>query len=431
MSSIAGLEIEQVDVDYELGAERTGLVPDMVSEFVPDDLAETLRTMAPVAGGVRDDRWLTAVTDAVIGPESRLGGTKVLSRRDLVVEVGPHLYGQPVDLIDTVVDRILRSQAVVPLVAVTAAREQVYAPTRALAVEQAIAETVERLATQPSRPVPVDAVTEAISRKERELGRRLTAGQGAAVYSIGAGPARVQFVVGVAGAGKTTALDAATSVLEAGGWQVLGTSTSGQAARALGDEAAIEARTVASLLWRLDHGQLPLTPRSVVVVDEAAMTTDDDLLRLVTAIDITGARLVLVGDPAQLGAVGPGGAMAALMTRHPDLVTTLDENIRQLDPGERTAVAHLRTGHAHRALDWYSANARVRHSPTLQDTLGNMVTAWNEDVAAGRATTMLAWRRDHVAELNLSAREASIAAGRVHGPANASPPPRSTPTAGP
>ena len=108
--------------------------------------------------------------------------------------------------------------------------------------------------------------------------------------------------------------------------------------------------------------------------------------------------------PAQLGAVGPGGAMAALMARHPDLVTTLNENVRQHDPTERQAVADLRAGHVGAALDWYARNDRIRHAPTLDDTLDRMVTAWNNDVAAGRSTTMLAWRRDHVAELNTRAR---------------------------
>ena len=226
----------------------------------------------------------------------------------------------------------------------------------------------------------------------------------------------MQFIVGVAGAGKTTALDAATSALTDGGWTVLGASTSGQAARTLGDEAAIDSRTVASLLWRLDQGQARLDAKTVVVLDEAAMTTDDDLLRLVTAIDTMGARLVLVGDPAQLGAVGPGGAMAAPMNRHPNLVTHMAENVRQHDPGERAAVAHLRTGRIDRALDWYSANDRIRHRTTVDDSLDSMVRAWNDDVDAGRATTMLAWRRDHVAELNDRARDTAIAAGRVHGP---------------
>ena len=38
---------------------------------------------------------------------------------------------------------------------------------------------------------------------------------------------------------------------------MLGTATSGQAARTLGTEARLaESRTLASLLWRLDHGRI-------------------------------------------------------------------------------------------------------------------------------------------------------------------------------
>ncbi len=40
-----------------------------------------------------------------------------------------------------------------------------------------------------------------------------------------------------------------------------------------------ESRTVASLLWRIDHGQAHLTRRMVVVCDEEGMTDDPNMLR--------------------------------------------------------------------------------------------------------------------------------------------------------
>ena len=146
------------------------------------------------------------------------------------------------------------------------------------------------------------------------------------------------------------------------------------------------------------------------------MTTDNDLLRLLTAIDTAGARLVLVGDPRQLGAVGPGGAMAALLDRHPDLVTTLDENVRQHDPHERFAIANLRGGHLDDALRWYARHDRIHHTPKRKDAIAEMVQAWDADIAAGQRSTMLAWRRKDVDALNRHARRAAIDAGRVHGP---------------
>ena len=112
-------------------------------------------------------------------------------------------------------------------------------------------------------------------------------------------------VVGVAGSGKTTALDTATTALETAGYRVLGTSTSGQATRTLGAEAGVEARTFASLLWRLDHGHISLDRRTVVIVDETGMADDANLARLALAVQRAGASLVLVGDHRQLASVGP------------------------------------------------------------------------------------------------------------------------------
>ena len=67
---------------------------------------------------------------------------------------------------------------------------------------------------------------------------------------------RFDFVVGVAGSGKTTTLAAVRAGFETAGYTVLGTATSGQAAKNLGEGAGMESRTIASLAWRLEHGTL-------------------------------------------------------------------------------------------------------------------------------------------------------------------------------
>ena len=74
------------------------------------------------------------------------------------------------------------------------------------------------------------------------------------------------------------------------------------------------------------------------------MTDDVDLVRLAAHVEAAGAKLVLIGDHRQLGAVGPGGALQALVARHPDAVHYLMENRRQHDPEERAALAELRDG---------------------------------------------------------------------------------------
>ena len=107
--------------------------------------------------------------------------------------------------------------------------------------------------------------------------------------------------MGVAGAGKTTMLRVVAEAYERSGHQVLGTATSGQAARNLGTEAGISgSRTLASLIWKLDHAQLRLAERTLVVLDKVGMTDDVDLARLAAHVEATGAKLVLTGDDRQL-----------------------------------------------------------------------------------------------------------------------------------
>ena len=91
-------------------------------------------------------------------------------------------------------------------------------------------------------------------------GGALTEGQRAAAEAICTSGQGAELVVGVAGSGKTTMLRVVAEAFESAGYDVVGTATSGQAARTLGKEAAIsEARTLASLVWRLDRHQLELT----------------------------------------------------------------------------------------------------------------------------------------------------------------------------
>ncbi|HEU5150386.1 MAG TPA: AAA family ATPase [Iamia sp.] len=341
---------------------------------------------------------------------------KIFTRTRLVATVAPRLYGRDPAELDRVVDHILAGRAVVPLLGTGAFHEQAYATVEVLATEQAIADTVERLAIAPGPALPDRDVLRAVNAKENEVGRMLTDGQYDAVRAVCSSGRAVDLVVGVAGSGKTTALDAATTALEDAGYRVVGTSTSGQAARTLGTEAHIESRTTTSLLWRLDNDLIALDDRSVVIVDEAAMTADAHLLRLLTEVEKAQAKVILVGDPRQLSAIGPGGAVASLLDRHPEILTTLDHNVRQRDPAERAALAQLRHGDVHQAVDWYLARGRTALSSNRTEALAGMVEAWAADVDSGHDTALLAWRRDDVRDLNRLARDLRRDQGRVAGP---------------
>ena len=191
------------------------------------------------------------------------------------------------------------------------------------------------------------------------LGRKLTDGQRRATEAIATSGRGLDVVVGVAGSGKTTALEVLRSAFEEEGFRVLGTAISGQAARTLHAEAGVESRTIASLIWRLEHRTLTLDRGTVLLIDEAGMADDQAMLKPLAAVDVAGAKAVVIGDHLQLGAVEPGGGLEALVNRHNPAVHVLDENIRQRDPGERAALAQLRSRDIGEAVDWYCRNDRI------------------------------------------------------------------------
>jgi ATP-dependent exoDNAse (exonuclease V) alpha subunit len=157
------------------------------------------------------------------------------------------------------------------------------------------------------------------------------------------------------------------------------------------------------------------------VLDEVGMTDDVDLARLAAHVELAGAKLVLTGDHRQLGAVGPGGALGALVARHLDAVHYMKQNRRQHDPEERKALESLRDGDVAVALNWYVDNGRVHAVRAREEALQAAVDAWAADAAAGHETGLYAWRRANVTELNRRARAWMDESGRLAGPELACP----------
>ena len=358
------------------------------------------------------------VLGVVLADDGALARMKVFSRRHLLVELAPHLYGWEPRLVDAVAARVLADPDVIPLIGVAGAIEPVHALASVIAREEVIASRIAAGLDRTDAPVAApDIVAAAVADTEAGIGGRLADEQCRAVEAICSSGRGVELVVGVAGAGKTTMLAAVASAFEASGCQVLGTATAGQAARTLADGADLQSSsTLASLVGRLDRGQLRLDERSVVILDEAGMTDDVDLARLTTHAQLAGAKLIVVGDHRQLGAVGRGGALAALVARHPDAVHHLDHNRRQTDPEERAALEQLRDGDINQAVDWYAQQGRIRPIADRDGALRAAVDGWAADTAAGAETALLAWRRANVAELNNRARAWMAATGRLTGP---------------
>jgi conjugative relaxase-like TrwC/TraI family protein len=359
---------------------------------------------------------LPMLAGELLAPGGRLAGEKTFTRAGVIVAVAPHLHGLPVRVLDAAVEAVLARPDAVRLPAVTGAREAVWAAACVLADEHRIAALAETLTGRTAGRVDPMAALDAVGALADRLGHPLTATQHRVAVGLLTGGHSLDVVVGVAGSGKTTTLTAVRAGFETAGYAVIGTATSGQAAKNLTDGAGIESRTIASLSWRLDHATLTLTDRHVLICDEVGMTADVDLARLLGAVERAGAKLIVVGDDRQLDAIGPGGALSALTARHPEVVWTLSDNLRQTDPGEQAALAELRAGDPAAAVAWYVDHDRVHPAASRARAVQSMVRAWAADTARGADTVMLAYRRDNVDALNTAARRRWETAGLLSGP---------------
>jgi conjugative relaxase-like TrwC/TraI family protein len=354
----------------------------------------------------------------VLSPDGPLADRKVFTRRDVLVAVAPRLFGHDPAELAWVADLVVADPEAVPLVAVPSASQRPYATATTIAREQAIAAAVDIEVARTDAPaVGRLAAQRAIATREAELANHLTVGKRGAVLAAATSGRGLELIVGVAGSGKTTALAALREAFEADGYRVIGASTSGQAARTLGRAAGIEpSRTLASLTWRLEHGQLSFDHRTVVVLDEAAMTEDRHLLQLLHRAAAARAKVVMVGDHRQLGAVGPGGGFEALVARYGAAVHVLADNVRQRDVAERAALALLRDGDVAKAVASYARRGRIVVAPDRTGAIEKLVEGWAGDVAKGDSVAMYAYRRANVAELNRRGREVWRSLGRLEGP---------------
>lgn len=211
----------------------------------------------------------------------------------------------------------------------------------------------------------VSAVTieTAIREAEEASGFSLKAEQRAAVMHVCSGADGVSCVNGIAGAGKSTGLDAARRAWEAEGYRVRGTALQARAAAQLQQSAAIKSDTLSMLLAQVTpdarFGEIadPLSKRDIIVLDEAGMVGSRQMAGIAAAANREGAKIVLVGDHRQYQTISAGGAFGALCKRLG--IAKLSENIRQYDKNHRKAVDQIRRGEIAEALDYYRSQGAL------------------------------------------------------------------------
>jgi conjugative relaxase-like TrwC/TraI family protein len=230
-----------------------------------------------------------------------------------------------------------------------------------------------------------------------------------------AGTAGLAVIVGPAGAGKTSALRAAVDRLTADRRAVFGVTPSAAAAAVLGQQTGVVADTVDKLLYehsqpgRIPSPELGLVPGTTLLVDEAGMIPTPKLARLARLADAHGWRVVLIGDPRQLGAVGRSGMFEVLVER--GRVIELAQVHRFTHEWERNASLQLRRGDPD-ALTAYQSRSRLLGGTRI-DMRRAALEQWRDDREHGDSVVMLAVTNDTVDALNTAAQAMRVAAGEV------------------
>ncbi|WP_433573962.1 MobF family relaxase [Streptomyces sp. CA-251247] len=252
-----------------------------------------------------------------------------------------------------------------------------------------------------------EAIEQAVAAGE------LNEGQEQAFRSILSSGRRMEVVAAPAGTGKSRLAGAIHDVWTQEVGPVIGLTVSQRAARVLSDEGVENAANIAKFLdtnRRLESGGRvlesdrqahQLQPGQLVMVDEASMAETGQLDEIRRYADQAGAKVLYVGDNAQLGSVGSGGVFSQLTEGLPN-VHKLDQVMRFSHQWEKDASLKLRTGDVGVLAD-YEARGRLR-SGTGEEMKAAAYQSWLADHVGGQDAVLIAPTTTQADELAARAR---------------------------
>ncbi|WP_426979947.1 MobF family relaxase (plasmid) [Pseudarthrobacter sp. O4] len=321
-------------------------------------------------------------------------------------------------------------------------------------------------ATAPA--LDADETRTALTLARTREGRPLSEDQAAAAQAVLCSGTAIDGIIGPAGTGKTTTMKAVRDVWEGthGTGSVIGLAPSAVAAAVLGEEIDAPTDNVAKWLYEsvgdgaarravqiskleaivdrhqssikgspakggardraqtrlnaactrlatkyAEQAKYRMRPGQLVILDEASMVGTAAAAELARQADDAGAKLLLVGDAAQIDAVEAGGFLGWLeRNTNPPILTSV---WRFSAEWERTASLRLRTGDPD-ILATYLEQGRIHGCPegTAPD---RAYQAWMEDTKEDiTASLLIAGDNGTVNDLNIRAQLDLAAAGRVN-----------------
>lgn len=270
----------------------------------------------------------------------------------------------------------------IPVMEARDPRFDLFTTVQNLEMELAIAAAAERKAHDALPSPRAEAVERAIAASPIPL----DAEQRKAVEQM-CSPRAWLTIQGEAGTGKTVTLRAVVDAYrekhrgQSTATEIIVLSTAAATAERTARLLNAQPRSIDSYVARINAGARRPDEHTLIIVDEAAMV---DTPRMAKLVDVIGdARVILVGDPAQLLPIGAGGwfpEQAERLGAH-----ELTRVYRQEDPDDVMAYKSLRAGAAAVALASLEERGRVHIADDRSHAIQLAVEKYREHRDARRA----------------------------------------------
>jgi conjugative relaxase-like TrwC/TraI family protein len=210
---------------------------------------------------------------------------------------------------------------------------------------------------------------------------------------------RVIGIQGHAGVGKTFMMKEAKRLMDGKGYEFIGMAPSASAAMTLQNDTGIGSQTISRFLAVHDDfikggkaiGEVQKEmANKVLLVDEASLASSQQVHKLLKFSELTGTKLILMGDTKQLGAVAAGRPFQQLQ-EHGMRTAEMTDIIRQKCPKIREAVYQVIDG-----IDKINSKPFEQAVDLLDDSiaetndiLADTIKAWQELPDKARDETLI------------------------------------------
>jgi ATP-dependent exoDNAse (exonuclease V) alpha subunit len=257
-------------------------------------------------------------------------------------------------------------------------------------------------------PAKVEALLKSLEEDDRKDAIRPNEGQQNGIRVL-CGDQQLSIMIGRAGTGKTTTMQSVIKLHEDAGYTVLGMAPSATAASQLEEDTGCNSDTIAhyAYYWKMYHEavenlndattnkerraaqqevdkyskHLP-DEKTLILIDEAGMVGvggwNDSVPggwdALVKTINLTGSKLILVGDDHQFKPVEAGDIFRKLIeyVKEKGSLCELNDIMRQNIPWMREASKHLAELNSGTALEMYEHQGHVQEHATNVDVYEDM-----------------------------------------------------------